>query len=153
MSFFLHILSMKGLSSWIHNGVSQKIWKGLKFGRGEIIVYHLLFTNNVVLFGETSRTCLMGMRLALDMFCAMSGQFINFTKCQFLCSRNDGGCIARFLREKWGVRNSLEAHHILVFLFWQGRINKGYSKIGFKRCLKEYLDGKIMLCRGHTKAW
>lgn len=63
-------------------------WKGIKVSRNESCVSHLLFADDMVLFGEATAHQATIIRQCLDIFCKHSGQRVNFQKSSLFFSKN-----------------------------------------------------------------
>ncbi|MCH79475.1 putative ribonuclease H protein [Trifolium medium] len=74
ISPYLFVLCMDKLSHLISRAVNEGQWRTLRAGRNGPMVSHLMFADDLLLFGEATERqmdCLMGI---LTTFCKMSGQ-------------------------------------------------------------------------------
>lgn len=69
-TFFL--LSMECLSHIIRDVVSSRNWSSLKFGRNGTILSHIFFTDDIVLFDESSSEQMEIILECLNKFCVAS---------------------------------------------------------------------------------
>ncbi|MCH81009.1 non-LTR retrotransposon transposase, partial [Trifolium medium] len=80
ISPYLFVLCMDKLLHLIIHAVDEGKWKGIKAGRNGPMVSHLMFADDLLLFGEASENqtrCVMDI---LQQFCCMSGQQVSQEK-------------------------------------------------------------------------
>jgi hypothetical protein len=87
---------MDKLTHLILHAIEQKRWKGIKAGRSGPMVSHLMFADDLLLFGEASEEQMCCVMATLQTFCNMSGQEISQDKTSVLFSKN----VTRGLRNK-----------------------------------------------------
>ncbi|MCH83533.1 putative ribonuclease H protein, partial [Trifolium medium] len=76
--------------------VSEGKWTGIKAGRNGPMVSHLMFADDLLLFGEASERQMRSIMDTLNTFCNMSGQEVSQEKTSILFSKN----VERGLRVK-----------------------------------------------------
>jgi hypothetical protein len=81
---------MDKLSHLILHAVEEGKWKGIKAGRNGPVVSHLMFADDLLLFGEANERHMQYVIDVLDRFCSMSGQEASIEKTSILFSRNVG---------------------------------------------------------------
>jgi hypothetical protein len=79
---------MDKLTHLILHAIEQKRWKGIKAGRSGPMVSHLMFADDLLLFGEASEEQMCCVMATLQTFCNMSGQEISQDKTSVLFSKN-----------------------------------------------------------------
>jgi hypothetical protein len=62
--------------------------KGLRIARNCALIHHLLFTDDLLLFGKASISEAANFKSCLDKYCCWSGQSINASKSSICFSRN-----------------------------------------------------------------
>jgi ribonuclease HI len=88
ISPYLFVLCMDKLSHLIMHEVDKNRWKTLRAGRHGPLVSHLMFADDLLLFGEAT-SCQMNCLLeVLNKFCGMSGQEVSYEKTSILFSKN-----------------------------------------------------------------
>ncbi|PNX79184.1 ribonuclease H, partial [Trifolium pratense] len=96
ISPYLFVLCMDKLSHIILHAVEKDNWKGIKMGRRGPMISHLMFADDLLLFGEASEPQMRCVMDSLQRFCTMSGQEVSHNKTSVLFSRN----VERNLRNK-----------------------------------------------------
>jgi hypothetical protein len=96
ISPYLFVMCMEKLSHLILHAVEQRRWKGIKAGRSGPMVSHLMFADDLLLFGEASEGQILCVMDTLQQFCNMSGQEISQDKTSVLFSKN----VTRGLKNK-----------------------------------------------------
>ena len=99
MSLFpsLFILIIEGLSLLIKNAWNNGKIKDLSISP-QISLTHLLFVDDVILFGSGTVEEWVAFKVILDNFCAASGMCINLDKSCFLFNNVDEGILNRISR-------------------------------------------------------
>lgn len=80
---------MEVLSQEIQGVVDTGKWKGIKVTRERIKVSHLFFADDLILFGEASRSQAKLMKAILRDICEVSGQKINTSKSKLYTSQDN----------------------------------------------------------------
>ncbi|GAU10179.1 hypothetical protein TSUD_416550 [Trifolium subterraneum] len=79
---------MDKLSHLILHAVEQGKWKGIKAGKHGPDITHLMFADDLLLFGEASERQMKCVTDTLEIFCDMSGQEVIIEKTSIIFSRN-----------------------------------------------------------------
>lgn len=77
---YLSILAMEYLITLISTHVNQNFWKSFKLNNSNLKTFHLLFTNDVLLFSKANDQSIATIKMVLEDFCLVSGVEINFEK-------------------------------------------------------------------------
>jgi hypothetical protein len=88
ISPYLFVLCMDKLSHLILQSVSEGKWIGIKAGRRGPMVSHLIFADDLLLFGEASERQMKAVIETLECFCSMSGQKVSQDKTSIIFSKN-----------------------------------------------------------------
>jgi hypothetical protein len=88
ISPYLFALCMDKLSHLILHAVDEGKWKGIRAGRNGPVVSHLMFADDLLLFGEANERQMQYVIDVLERFCSMSGQEVSSDKTSILFSRN-----------------------------------------------------------------
>ena len=84
MSPLIFILVIEGISLLIKDALNNGKIKGIKIS-SQLSLTHLLFVDDVIMFGTDTFEELVAFKVILDTFCAASGMCINMDK-YFFCS-------------------------------------------------------------------
>jgi mannosylglycoprotein endo-beta-mannosidase len=104
---------MDKLSHIIAEEIDNGDWKPMKAGRNGPWISHLMFNDDLLLFGQASTTSMESFMRALQLFCSMSGQQVNQDKSSILFSRNVNVEVRKQLVEVSGFK---EAHNLGTYL-------------------------------------
>ncbi|GAU34270.1 hypothetical protein TSUD_321160 [Trifolium subterraneum] len=96
ISPYLFVLCMDKLSHIILQAVEEGKWRGIKAGRNGPMISHLMFADDLLLFGSASVDQMRCVVDSLNLFCSMSGQEVSQDKTSVMFSRN----VERSLRTK-----------------------------------------------------
>lgn len=88
LSPFLFVLTMERSGHVIHMVVVDGKWKSVTLGSGGPSLSHLLFANDLVLFGEATLENAKVMHEIIDEFCKYSGHKVSSSKSKFFFSKN-----------------------------------------------------------------
>ncbi|MCH82717.1 putative ribonuclease H protein, partial [Trifolium medium] len=88
ISPYIFVLCMYKLSHLITQAVEEGRWKTLRAGRNGPMVSHLMFADDLLLFGEANDRQMTCVIESLNEFCRMSGQEISHSKTSILFSKN-----------------------------------------------------------------
>ncbi|GLT46105.1 hypothetical protein SLA2020_198880 [Shorea laevis] len=88
ISPYIFILCMEYLSFLIEQKCNLGEWKPLKASRNGPFFSHILFADDVLLFGKAKISTTLAMKEVLDNFCSCSGQSINTQNPKILFSPN-----------------------------------------------------------------
>lgn len=103
MSPHIFVLCVERLSQMITEAERRGSWKGIHISRNGPSLTHLLFADNMILFGEATETQLKVMMDCFDIFCRFSGQRVNYAKSSIFFSKNVGEDSARALSSLSGI--------------------------------------------------
>ncbi|CAJ2675557.1 unnamed protein product [Trifolium pratense] len=96
ISPYLFVLCMDKLSHFIMHAVNEGDWRGIKAGRTGPMVSHLMFADDLLLFGEATEKQMKCVIDILQRFCMISGQEVSHEKTSVLFSKN----VRRGMRDK-----------------------------------------------------
>jgi hypothetical protein len=96
ISPYLFVLCMDKLSHLIIHEVNRGKWKGIKAGRDGPMVSHLMFADDLLLFGEAKEEQMQCVIDTLNKFCNLSGQEVSQEKTSIYFSKN----VSRELKNK-----------------------------------------------------
>ena len=88
---------IEGLSLLIEDARNHGYVKGIKISK-DLSFTHLLFIDDVILFGVGTYDEWLAFKVLLDTFCAASGMLINTEKSCFLSNNVEEGMISRITR-------------------------------------------------------
>ena len=88
MSPYLFNICLEALSQMIHKECEEKEWTPFGVGRKKVPVSHLMFADDLILFGRVDETTAFSVRRTFERFCEFSGQKINESKSKLTFSRN-----------------------------------------------------------------
>jgi hypothetical protein len=77
ISPYLFVLCMDKLSHIILQAVEEGKWEGIKVGKNGPMISHLMFADDLLLFGEATEEQMECMINSLNNFCSMSGQEVS----------------------------------------------------------------------------
>lgn len=84
--------------------VEEGLWRPLKAGKNGPLIFHLMFVDDLLLFGQASCDQIKCVKGVLDKFCAMSGQNVSAEKTSMLFSRNVVSSMRRTIVAAAGFR-------------------------------------------------
>jgi hypothetical protein len=79
---------MDKLSHLIAEAVEDGQWKPMRAGRNGPPISHLMFADDLLLFGQATDETMTVVMDVLTKFCSMSGQHVNYDKSSIFFSRN-----------------------------------------------------------------
>lgn len=88
LSPYIFIICMEVLSLMIHKATVSSAWNPFWLGRKKVSISHLLFADDILLFGEVNHGKISSLKSILDSFCFMSGQTVSIDKSRVLFSKN-----------------------------------------------------------------
>lgn len=88
MSPYLFNICLDTLSKAIHSACDRNEWVPFWVGRKKVPISHLLFANDLLLFGRVDENTAFSVRETLKIFCHVSGQKINELKSKLIFSPN-----------------------------------------------------------------
>ena len=97
LSPLLFILVIEGLSLLVDDARRHGLIKGIKISH-QLSLTHLLFVDDVILYGFGTCEEWIAFKVLLDTFCEASGMYINSEKSCFLFNNVDDGSLIRITR-------------------------------------------------------
>ncbi|KAG8381639.1 hypothetical protein BUALT_Bualt06G0142500 [Buddleja alternifolia] len=88
LSPYLFVFCVQKLGSLIDAAVKDRVWKPVPTSRNGPQISHLMFADDLLLFGEASVRRVQSAMQILSKFCAMSGQRVNTQKSRIYFSKN-----------------------------------------------------------------
>ena len=85
LSPYLFLFVADGLSKLLQQGNRAGAIQGLKVCRNALVVSHLLFADDNLLFFRADEEQSQTVKEVLSRYCKATGQLINFDKCSVLC--------------------------------------------------------------------
>jgi len=122
MSPFLFLLIVKGPSKLIKNAKCRVKLKGIKVS-SSISLTHMLFVDDIIIFGEAKDNEWESFKLILDCFCKATGMIINVQKSQLLFHK---------------VREDIEVVVLNSFPYPHNSLDNGLKYLGFSLNPNEY---------------
>ncbi|XP_074270707.1 uncharacterized protein LOC141594598 [Silene latifolia] len=104
LSPYLFILCMEALSTLIHKSCDDSDWSPFPLGKGGASFSHLLFADDILLFGRASEKNLCAVQDTLHTFCSSSGQKINFSKSKLLFSKHTSTVHTNMFETALGIK-------------------------------------------------
>ncbi|CAM8993813.1 unnamed protein product [Rhodiola kirilowii] len=108
ISSYLFLLCAEWLSYAVGEYQELGLLQGIRVCRGAPVVSHLMFANDCMLFLKAGKDSVKWIRDMLRKYEDISGQKINFTKSEVICSRNVLDEDMRMLVERLGVQVVVE---------------------------------------------
>jgi hypothetical protein len=113
MSPYLFVLCMDKLSHLIIEAIEEGHWKPMRAGRNGPLISHLMFADDLLLFGQANDDNLKTVLEVLQKFCAMSGQQVNYDKSSISFSRNVHHSVRSSLSMQSGLKETLKLGNYL----------------------------------------
>ncbi|GAU31728.1 hypothetical protein TSUD_215290 [Trifolium subterraneum] len=88
MSPYIFVLCMDKLSHLIAEAVDGGNWQPIKAGRSGPFISHLMFADDLLLFGKATEVNMRTITDTLEKFCELSGQLVSIEKTSVLFSKN-----------------------------------------------------------------
>lgn len=88
LSPYIFILCMEMLSELIYDAWENGEWNAFCVGKKKVPITHLLFADDLLLFGECCEETLEAVQNTLDIFMSCSGQKVNRDKSKLYVSPN-----------------------------------------------------------------
>jgi hypothetical protein len=104
MSPYLFVLCIDRLSHLIEEAIESGKWKPMRAGRNGPLISHLMFADDLLLFGQAEEENMTTVLNVLNMFCSMSGQQVNYDKSSIFFSRNVPATRRATLTEQAGLK-------------------------------------------------
>ncbi|KAF7844993.1 ribonuclease H [Senna tora] len=128
LSPYIFVICMDLLSHIINNSASNNKWKGIKMGKNNITITHLMFADDLLLFGEATSEQATYIKDCLDRFCLITGQRINASKSSIYFSKNTKDEVANDILTLKGFKRSQEIGRYLGANITSGRQRKSNFK-------------------------
>ncbi|MCH91441.1 putative ribonuclease H protein, partial [Trifolium medium] len=106
MSPYLFVLCMDKLSHLITEAIEDGKWKPMRAGRNGPFISHLMFADDLLLFGQAVEENMKVVMEVLKNFCSMSGQQVNYDKSSIFFSRNVTANRRATLSEQFGLKET-----------------------------------------------
>jgi hypothetical protein len=88
LSPFLFILGTEVFSRLMFKEERNEFFKGLQIARNCTAIHHLLFADDLLIFGKATVTVAASIKACLDKYCRWSGQLVNVSKSSIRFSKN-----------------------------------------------------------------
>jgi hypothetical protein len=88
ISPYIFVICMDKLSHLITHSVTEGEWQGIKMGRSGPTISHLMFADDLLLFGKANTAQMQCVKHILKQFCDLSGQKVNIEKSSIMFSKN-----------------------------------------------------------------
>ncbi|XP_061350360.1 uncharacterized protein LOC133295534 [Gastrolobium bilobum] len=121
ISPYLFVMCMDKLSHLIAGAVRAKRWKPMRASRKAPFISHLMFADNLVLFGEASLVQLDVMLETLKKICDMSGQVVSIEKTVVYFSKNTTSEVKELLTQASGFKAADSLGKYLGSFLYHGR--------------------------------
>jgi len=108
LSPYLFVACMERLTQLIESKVAEGQWKTIPLSRGGTRISHLIFADDVVLFGEASVEQAQNIMDCLRLFCAASGQKISSQKSNVYFSPNTNVAVSAEVCNVLGIAQTEE---------------------------------------------
>lgn len=106
LSSYLFLLCMDKLSHLIEQDVMENKWKGIKMGKYGPSISHLMFTDDLLLFGEATESQMRSVMQVLQRFSHLSEQEVSIEKISMMFSNNVPRSIKMKLLQTTGFRET-----------------------------------------------
>jgi hypothetical protein len=108
ISPYLFVLCMDKLSHLIMEEVDKGEWKTMRAGRHGPVISHLMFADDLLLFGQATVKQMECVMRTLNLFCSMSGQQVSMEKTSVLFSKNINRSTRQELLNISGFRETMQ---------------------------------------------
>ncbi|KAK2417953.1 hypothetical protein QL285_040194 [Trifolium repens] len=113
MSPYLFVLCMDKLSHLIAEAIEEGRWKPMRAGKNGPPISHLMFVDDLLLFGQATGENMTAVMEVLNQFCTMSGQQVNYDKSAIFFSRNVAAVRRVTLSTKSGLKETMNLGNYL----------------------------------------
>ncbi|GAU48590.1 hypothetical protein TSUD_405800 [Trifolium subterraneum] len=104
MSPYIFVLCMDKLTHLIAEAVDSGKWHPLKAGKAGPAILHLMFADDLLLFGKATEENVKAITDTLDSFSSLSGQMVSLEKTSILFSKNTNQNVKSTLLRQTGYR-------------------------------------------------
>lgn len=104
MSPYLFNICLEALSRAIHEVCERAEWTPFGVGKKKVSISHLLFADDLLLFGRVDENTAFAVRNTLNHFCEVSGQKINELKSKLIFSPNTQKYFRNLFQDTINVR-------------------------------------------------
>nr|KYP62772.1 Putative ribonuclease H protein At1g65750 family [Cajanus cajan] len=130
LSPYLFVLCMERLALKINELVDNNSWKPAHLSRGGPPLSHLMFADDLLLFGEATEDQARVMERTLEDFCRASGLKINQQKSKFVCSKKIINSRLEELENLLGIKKANSVGKYLGHILISGRAtNKDFEHV------------------------
>jgi len=113
LSPYLFLFVDDGLSKLLQQGNRAGAIQGLKVCRNALVVSHLLFADDNLLFFRADEEQSRAVKEVLSRYCKATGQLINFNKCSVLFNKNQGDANMNAVKNELSIyRDTFEAKYL-----------------------------------------
>jgi hypothetical protein len=106
MSPYIFVLCMDKLTHLIAEAVDSGKWQPLRAGRSGPNISHLMFADDLLLFGKATEENMKAITDTLNAFCDLSGQLVSLEKTSILFSKNVSQATREGLLHQSGFREA-----------------------------------------------
>lgn len=124
ISPYLFVLCIERLALAIQDACSSGEWKPFSIGRPGVLLSHLLFADDVVLFSEASVDQALLIDGILGRFCSASGQKVSPPKSRVFFSKNVDDAKANQVTEALGIQRTFNLGMYLGVPLLHSRMQK-----------------------------
>ncbi|XP_061371034.1 uncharacterized protein LOC133313656 [Gastrolobium bilobum] len=124
LSPYIFVLCMEKLSHLITDSLEKKEWKPKKAGKGGPSISHLLFADDLMLFGEADSDQIRIVMSCLNKFGSMSGQKVSLKKSSIFFSKNVPQDVVNAIVEISGFAHTKNLGRYLGYKRKHGRVSK-----------------------------
>lgn len=124
LSPYIFILCMERLAHIINVKVDMGKWKPMRLKKDGLVLSHLFFTEDRMLFVEADLDYVCTIRKCLKKFDDSSGQKISLTKTVIYCLKSIFTYMERSYSKEFGCKLTYDLGKYLGVPFWHNRVSK-----------------------------
>ncbi|XP_031101846.1 uncharacterized protein LOC116005747 [Ipomoea triloba] len=124
LSPYLFIICAEGLSMLLQQQEARGLMHGVRVARGAPTVWHLFFADDSLLFFRADTNEAQEVKRCLDLYCASSGQLVNYDKSSITFSVNTVPVMCTQVAGIFGVQQTADFGRYLGFPSFIGRNKK-----------------------------